>query len=39
MTKKDKEIKELLDIEVNSRNTTFEINYDKKNYTHSRYTY
>ena len=29
MTKKDKEIKELLDIEVNSRNTTFEINYDK----------
>lgn len=29
MTKKDKELKELLDIEVESRNTTFEISYDK----------
>ena len=29
MTKKDKELKELLDIEVDSRNTTFEISYDK----------
>ena len=29
MTKKDKEIKELLDIEVNSRNSSLEISYDK----------
>ena len=29
MTKKDKELKELLDIEVETRNTTFEISYDK----------
>ena len=29
MTKKDKEIKTLLDIEVNQRNSNFEISYDK----------
>lgn len=29
MRKKDKELKELLDIEVETRNTTFEISYDK----------
>ncbi len=29
MTKKDKELKELLDIEANSRNNCFELSYEK----------
>ena len=29
MTKKDKELKELLDIEANSRNNSFELSYEK----------